>query len=156
MASILLLVLAGCASEAPDTTGLPQLRSGELQLQYTATTPDGRPLTHGTLALILLDDSTVTGEWNIQWAPGADTNYFEAGPQIGTGSLAGFRFGDSLRIVLNPGDPAGGGTNVRLFAEFNPVSMAGHWDWNTIDLVAIGGLFWTSQDKPGIPTPTVP
>ena len=137
----IILVLAGCGSEGDEPAGLSQLHAGELR--YTATAADGQLLLRGKLALSFPDDSTVTGEWSIRWAPGADSS-FQVGPQIGNGSLAGRRIGDSLVIDLNPGFMD---NNVILFASSNPTNMAGRWSWSTIAGPRTGGLFWTSQDR---------
>ncbi len=129
---LVLLLLAACA-EGPSVE--PAALNGGYR--YSAATTGGEPLLTGRLALAFPDDSTLSGTWVIQWAPGADTT-LEVGPQVGSGDLVGTRRGDTLLIQLNP---TNADDNVTLRAAPGPGGYHGEWQWITITGPRTGGSF---------------
>jgi len=127
-----LAALLAC-SNAGDTEG--QLRTGTFQ--YTARSAGGQVLLVGQLTFTETADSTVTGTWNIRWAPGADTTSL-VGPQVGSGILVGLWQGSALLFDLNPGNAD---HNVLLQAYPRPGGYAGTWDWTTFNGPRITGTF---------------
>lgn len=93
--------------------------------EYHAFVTPGHEVLKGTIDFEFSDDSVVTGTWSIAWAMGADTT-LEVGPQVGSGPLVGSRYGDTMRIQLNP-DFAD--NNVGLVAVATPDGWRGEWEW---------------------------
>jgi hypothetical protein len=116
-------LLIGCAGPMAGSEG-----PGAGTFRYTATGPGGSIVLAGILDLEFPDDSTVLGHWAIAWIPGADTT-LPVGPQVGAGSLAGSKSGDTLLIQLNPGNAD---NNVGLKALAAASGYHGWWEWVTL------------------------
>lgn len=123
---ILALAAAGCGSAGLDPT--PSRSTGAGQLRYEARTLDGALLLTGRISIEILADSTIVGEWAVQWAPGADTTV-EVGDQIGSGTLAGQQGENGTYIDLNPGY---NDNNVILLPIPADRGFTGTWYWSTI------------------------
>lgn len=113
---------SGCSN----ATGPNYLINGSYR--YVASTSDGQPLLQGRLVLAFAEDSTVTGSWTIEWAPGADHNT-PVGPQVGTGTLRGTWTPETIWVDLNPG---WADNNVGLVGELHQGQVIGEWGWATI------------------------
>jgi hypothetical protein len=129
---LLLVACSGSAGEAPVSRATP---AGTFL--YTALGSGGKPLLQGEIELQVGDDSTLTGSWNIHWAPGADTTT-TVGPQVGTGTLNG-SFRDTLLVIqLNPNMAD---NNVSLLAARGTAGYTGRWEYSTIAGPTAGGGF---------------
>jgi hypothetical protein len=87
------------------------------------------------MILDFLPDSTVTGTWSTEWAPGADTTV-QVGAQIGHGTLLGRQTEDGAYLDLNPGN-ADNNVTVLLFRTDG--GFRGTWSWITITGPRTGG-----------------
>ena len=104
------LLLAGC--ELFDDPGpaqgsvFPDPASLNGGFQYSAWDAQGRLAVVGTISLTVHGDTLITGVWDLEWAPGADTTAV-VGPQVGTGTLVGWLWNSrnytNWGADLNPG-----------------------------------------------------
>lgn len=91
----------------------------------------------GNLNFTVNKDSTVTGNWVIDWISGANTS-LEVGPQVGSGKLRGHIANGWLNLDLNP-DMAD--NNVNLYAIWSETVMNGTWYWVTFAGPTTTGTF---------------
>lgn len=106
-------------------------------LRYEATTTVGLPLVEGELRLRYPTDSTVAGTWAFRVSPGADPA-IEVGPQVGAGTVAGSRVGNTLYLDLNPG---WADNNVFLTGEAAAGALRGRWTWSAFTGPRASGRF---------------
>lgn len=124
---------------APAPTGDVDVAQSNLNgaYRYLAYDSAGALLLDGQLVLNPVDDSTVSGTWAIEWAPGADTQK-PVGPQVGAGTLRGTRTSDGWDLTLTP-DWAD--NNVDLVGSAKKGRFAGQWTHSTISGPFSGGSF---------------
>lgn len=129
--------LVACASDPVSPVAL----RATAVLRYRATTAIGMTLLVGRLDLTVHADSTVTGSWAIDWAPGADRST-RVGPQVGSGTFTGARCADSWCLNLNQYID----NNVFLTAKSVDSGLVGTWSWSTIAGTAAEGSFTARYD----------
>jgi len=96
-------------------------------LRYDAYTDQFRPLLSGSFDLVVHEDSTVTGNWIINWVSGVDTTT-PVGPQVGSGALQGRLWPDTtVWLNLNPNYFD---YNVFLVGAATVNGLAGRWDYS--------------------------
>jgi hypothetical protein len=122
------------AAVSPGDVAASDIRGSYRYLAYDSA---GSLLLDGTLMLAPLDDSTLTGTWEIHWVPGADSTR-PVGPQVGAGVLQGARTGDGWHLSLTPG---WADNNVDLFAVAREGHLGGDWAHSTITGPYTGGSF---------------
>lgn len=128
-AATALVLGLGCGNGIPDPKPSPHLEHLTGLFQYRAYDESGRALLVGTVTLAVATDSTLTGSWDIRWAPGADTTTI-VGPQVGTGTLAGRSGAEHGTIDLNPG---WADNNVYLLMDQTDEGLlAGEWQHSTL------------------------
>ena len=94
------------------------------------------PVVEGRLTLVVTDDSSVTGTWELQRVPGSDTT-ITVGPQLGSGTLRGQLAASGLWLDLNPG---WADNNVFLSLSTKTAdALAGMWDHSTLLGPVAGG-----------------
>ena len=87
------------------------------------------PVVEGQLTLVVADDSSVSGTWELRRVPASDTT-ITVGPQLGRGTLRGQLSGSELWLDLNPG---WADNNVFLsFSTKTAAALAGMWDHSTL------------------------
>ena len=138
-----LLACSGSAGEAPAPDNIYTSA-----FVYHASSASGQPLLTGQIDLRVAGDSTVSGSWNIHWAPGADQS-IEVGPQVGFGELTGSLSGSDVFLHLNPGMYD---NNVFLRATRGPQGLTGRWEWSTFAGVSAAGTFQAIRSD-SLPTP---
>ena len=131
------ILLAACNASSTDNSA-----PAPVTFRYSALDATGSPLLTGRLTLTSVDDSTVTGTWNIAWAPGADTTS-PVGPQVGSGTLTGRRVGGTLILELNPGNAD---NNVGLQAIPHSGGYSGTWQWTAFTGPRAEGRFVASPE----------
>ena len=94
---------------------------------YLAYDQSGNLILQGLLHFTVNEDSTVTGSWEIDWVPGANTS-LQVGQQIGSGGLVGQIINGRLNLDLNPG---WADNNVILQGNWSEGEMDGTWRWVT-------------------------
>jgi hypothetical protein len=97
---------------------------------------DGRQLLAGLIRLDI-EDSLITGSWDIDWAPDADTTV-AVGPQLGSGTLIGIKRNEQVTISLNPGVI---GNNVTLEGSIYRYCLTGQWSWTRLGPPEAAGAF---------------
>jgi hypothetical protein len=120
---------------AGDPAAPAPLRSHAV-LQYRAFNRFGMALVTGTLDLTVHEDSSLSGSWVLDWAPGADRST-PVGPQLGSGTFTGSRCADSWCLNLNQYSD----NNVVLVAKSFDTGLQGTWSWSTIAGANGGGSF---------------
>jgi len=137
-AALAVVLGLACGNGIPDPAVAPRFEDLAGAFEYRAYDGSGRLLLVGTVTLATGEDSTLTGTWEIRWAPGADTTA-TVGPQVGTGTLGG-RYGEEHTLVdLNPG---WADNNVYLLAEdADEGHLAGQWQHSTLIGPAADGPF---------------
>lgn len=125
---VTLLAALGCSS-------LPaELEPFDGTFDYVAFDSDGARVLEGRLVLNVGEDGSVTGSWEIDWAPGADQNTV-VGPQVGNGSLVGNVTDGDLFANLNPQIAD---NNVFLRGTYVGNQIAGAWDYSTLAGSTVG------------------
>lgn len=136
---LLATILLGSAACADDPA---PFEFSDGALRYEATTTVGLPLLEGELRLRYPTDSTVAGTWSIRRLPNADPS-IEVGPQVGAGTVAGFRDGHTLYLDLNPG---WADDNVMLVGEAAAGALRGRWTWSAFTGPRASGRFTAEPD----------
>jgi hypothetical protein len=95
------------------------------------------PVVTGTVTLLVNEDSTVTGSWELQRVPGSDPA-IQVGPQLGAGTLAGrLNASGIVAVDLNPG---WADYNVFLALEGESLNaLTGDWTLSTLIGPVAGG-----------------
>ncbi len=137
LAPAVLFLLLACNAPANEA---PASRAGGFR--YIARSATGAPLISGRIDLSFPDDSTVTGQWNFAWEPGADTT-LQVGPQVGTGELIGRQMGDTLLLQLNP---EMADNNVGLTAIRGAGGYTGEWTWSAFTGPRSSGSFTVTPE----------
>ena len=144
LTAILAFALAACGSyEVSEPIDLDPDRT----YTYNAYGEDGRRLLTGTIVLHPRTarpasfEQEFEGEWNIRWAPGADTTVM-VGPQVGSGWLSGVATEDGITIQL-PQITVDNG--VVLTGTVRNNAFRGEWSVITIAGPMAGGEF-TAND----------
>jgi hypothetical protein len=118
----------GCDGGTSGQVAAPRLEDLDGAFEYRAFDADGQLLLVGSVTLEVRGDSSITGTWEIGWAPGADRTTV-VGPQVGTGTLAGSVGAEHTWIDLNPG---WADNNVFLLASTaDHGALAGQWQHST-------------------------
>jgi hypothetical protein len=101
---------------------------------YEATDSFGNAVVSGTITIVAIEDSTVTGEWSLTG------NATEVGPQVGTGLLEGIVSPEGhVSIELNPNQVD---NNVILRWNQGDDSVdTGTWTWSTFRGQEVDGTF---------------
>ena len=99
----------------------------QFDVNYLAYDKEENLILQGMLHFTVKEDSTVTGSWEIDWVPGANTS-LQVGPQIGSGGLVGYIMEGLLYLDLNPG---WADNNVILRGIWSENEMDGAWWWVT-------------------------
>jgi hypothetical protein len=99
--------------------------------------PQSALLLVGSVQVVVRDDSSLSGTWEIEWAPGADRSS-AVGPQVGTGSVGGQYGSEHTLIDLNPG---WADNNVFLVAYADGGDLTGAWYHSTLVGSVAGGRF---------------
>lgn len=126
---IILLFIGWQSCSEPDD-GIP---SGSYS--YTAYDSLHTKVITGWFTMLMDSDSTITGEWHFSNVGDVRD---DIGPQLGDGTLAGFRTGDLISIGLNPDIVD---NNVFLIGSEESGIIAGGWTWATIAGISNWGTF---------------
>ena len=134
----LLLIWAGALSACGQLLGPSS--GGDPSGVYSYLAQIGNaPVVEGRLTLVVADDSSVTGTWELQRVPASDTT-ITVGPQLGSGTLRGQLAASGLWLDLNPG---WADNNVFLsLSSQTAASLAGLWDHSTLLGSVAGGPVW--------------
>jgi hypothetical protein len=128
LAWVALVAALGFACVGADRPLAPRLEDVDGGFEYRAYDGDGELLLVGTVTLETDADSSIAGTWEIRWAPGADTTTV-VGPQVGSGTLAGWLRAEYAAIDLNPG---WADNNVFLVARAEDHgALRGEWHYST-------------------------
>jgi len=125
-----LLMISGCF----DKTSGPD---DQFNANYLAYDKSENLILQGLLHFTVKEDSTVTGSWEIDWVPGANTS-LQVGPQIGSGKLTGHIMDSWLYLDINPG---WADNNVILHGTWSEGEMDGAWQWVTFSGPTTYGRF---------------
>ena len=113
------LIMAACSNGSSDPNTAQQM------FIYSALSDEGAELVAGVVELHVSGENVVSGEWEMDWVDGADTDS-EIGPQVGEGQLSGMLEGNTLSLNLNP---EMADNNVRLRGEWSGRTISGTWTW---------------------------
>lgn len=114
----------------PQGSVFPDPGSLNGSFQYSAWDTRGRLAVVGTISLTVHGDTLITGVWDLEWAPGADTTEV-VGPQIGTGTLVGWLW--NSRAYTNWGadlNPQYADNNVFIGGRFGGNEPSTGWSFS--------------------------
>lgn len=141
LGALLACLLVSCADEP---LGPRVQLQGDVTLHYRVMNAMGAAVVEGTLDFTVHADSTISGAWAIDWAPGADRST-PVGPQIGSGALVGITRPDTtLSLDLNPEFRD---NNVILQAAATRTGVSGAWSWIGFAGDIAHGLFTATFER---------
>ena len=112
------------------------LKDGRTQgYAYSALDTSGTELVRGVLFVTMEDSTRLSGFWDLT---ATGNGQGSIGPQIGSGTLEGFREGAEIQINLNP-DYAD--NNVFLLGTMSPTGFDGIWQYVGFPGVLASGRF---------------
>lgn len=127
--------LSDCTTGGPPIPPEAATLAGDYD--YLACDAANEPAVIGTV-VVTASDTTFTGTWDLRRHPDSDPAT-RVGPQLGTGSLAGWTFAGEIRADLNPGVAD---NNVGLAGTLDTTgTITGEWSHTTIIGPVAGGRF---------------